>query len=285
MLNVRHKLKYYINEIYKANYQSAKELRRRPYFSPTTCHLTQPRGSWLKNTQCLSRFPDRQQSLLASHGLFRSTDGHVESSMHATHRESHYATMNRTNLCSPRVDVISCEIGNEAVIRSSQFPARFSYFSTAYPVSISLSSPTLKVTCRTRLVAGTSWRRLGGKRRWIAAGRRQTRVQNRGRPGRVDSSANFQIYTLAVRSRAACYGRQRESEGYLLDRLGHTRGPRVRTTYQCLREPVEPADDSSVEKFPFDRASRLKVRSVGFDGVNVGTGFCENQAQTSFPAI
>lgn len=38
-------------------------------------------------------------------------------------------------------------------------------------------------------------------------------MQNPARPGRVDSLANFQIYTLAVRSRAGCYGRREKGEG------------------------------------------------------------------------
>lgn len=38
-------------------------------------------------------------------------------------------------------------------------------------------------------------------------------MQNPARPGRVDSLANFQIYTLAVRSRAGCFEKRDEERG------------------------------------------------------------------------
>lgn len=74
------------------------------------------------------------------------------------------------------------------------------------------------------VVAGTSRRRLGGKRRWMEEGRDDEGAKPDSRPGRVDSLANFQIYTLAVRSRAGCF---EEREGRKGAASGHWTGTMV----------------------------------------------------------
>ena len=150
--------------------------------------------------------------------------------------------------CSP----ISCKIGNEAssskkllVVDRTHSVSTFLSFSLSDRGSpLALLEKLAEGGWKGLVDAGTSWRRLGGKRRWIEAGRRQTRVQNPARPGRVDSLANFQIYTLAVRSRAACFGRREEGEGrrererekerrQLRGRMGHARDPRLLTPYNA----------------------------------------------------
>ena len=216
------------------------------------------------------------------------------------------------NGCWPGTNAISRKIGNEASSSKKLFVVDRAHsvstsltFSCSYSLSLSLSNRGSPLALLEKLAeggwkglvdAGTSWRRLGGKRRWIEAGRRQTRVQNPARPGRVDSLANFQIYTLAVRSRAACFGRRegrRERErgrgagGQLRGRMGHARDPRLLTPYNarfsCARVRVHVWDQCLQElylcrmipvlsgKFSFrERANRLKLRSP--PATNIGAG-------------
>lgn len=116
-----------------------------------------------------------------------------------------------------------------------------------------------------------------------SGGRRKARVQNPTRPGRVDSLANFQIYTLAVRSRAAgCFekrAKERGGEGQLQGWMGHAWDPRLLTAHNAPFSSIRARVRTSVYKNFLSlpplprgevsrRANRLKVRSPGFDGVN-----------------
>lgn len=115
------------------------------------------------------------------------------------------------------------------------------------------------------------------------------------RPGRVDSLANFQIYTLAVRSRAGCF---EEREGRKGAASGHWTGTMVGillgflhahnarfssracvcvplSTRTCF--PLSPSRVGQVSR----RANRLKVRSPGFEWDD----FCEKSPTLRFPAI
>lgn len=106
-------------------------------------------------------------------------------------------------------------------------------------------------------------------------------MQNPARPGRVDSLANFQIYTLAVRSRAGCFGRREKGEGGTEKTASGSDGTRSGSSAsyavqysiflrvcacQCLQGPprigcsptIHPLGGSS--RFA-TRANRLKVRS------------------------
>lgn len=57
-------------------------------------------------------------------------------------------------------------------------------------------------------------------------------MQNPTRPGRVDSLANFQIYTLAVGSRAGCF--EERGRGQLRDiGRGHAWDPPLLTAHNA----------------------------------------------------
>lgn len=123
-------------------------------------------------------------------------------------------------------------------------------------------------------------------------GRRKARVQNPTRPGRVDSLANFQIYTLAVRSRAAgCF--EKRGEGQLQGWMGHAWDPRLLTAhnarfsstrvcaYQCLQELSLPPPSSSWGSF----AAREQVES-SISGIRrcEWDDFCQNRTLLRFSA-
>lgn len=115
-------------------------------------------------------------------------------------------------------------------------------------------------------------------------------MQNPARPGRVDSLANFQIYTLAVRSRAGCFEKRDEErgkeegaawglDGDMLGILGFFYGRTMldflracvrASVYQNFLSPSPPRGQVS------RRANRLKVRSPGFDGAE-WDDFCDNR--------
>lgn len=116
------------------------------------------------------------------------------------------------------------------------------------------------------------------------------------RPGRVDSLANFQIYTLAVRSRAGCFeereGRKGAASGHwtgtmvgILLGFLHAHNARFSSRARvcachCLQELASLSPLSRVGQVS-RRANRLKVRSPGFEWDD----FCEKSPTLRFPAI
>lgn len=180
---------------------------------PRDHQTTRPRAS--KNAPNSHRW----QSLLNTPGLFRSVSSEV-----STHDDVNAANCVRvrTNGIWARftvADAIPCKIGNEAVIKSSNFPI----VSLTFPPYARRSSVHLRSSrelARPWPDEGSKEQERSGLPRNIVAtpqgqtvlnraGKKaDTRVQNPPRPGRVDSLANFQIYALAVRSRAACFERR-----------------------------------------------------------------------------